>query len=101
MSLNRAEQGLFDYVLGHAEERQHWQTKVRDVMRGGPTIAVDREAAAVLADELWHYYLERAETVREFREARGSKEVQRISMRNLAEHLLRMWGPAKPAREKG
>jgi hypothetical protein len=57
MSLNQSEQMVFDYVQGHAEERQHWQEKVRQIVR----VARDPHAAASSVEaELWRYYRERA-----------------------------------------
>jgi hypothetical protein len=84
MSLNKSEQRLFDYVQRHAEERHYWETKVREAAaRLEPA-----EASVALDAELWRYLEERASVVREFGEYRGAK---RVSLRNLAEHLLRLW----------
>ncbi len=97
MSLNRAEQVLFDYVEKHAEERQFWTAKVRDHMARSRD---DFATAASLALELRRYWDERARV--------GALPGERVgadrnppalaSFRNLAEHLMRLWGPARPRR---
>ncbi len=97
MSLNRSEQRVFDYLQGHAEERHYWLGKVQ-------TIAADsadpHAAAHRLEGELWRYYQERSAVVPVFKDAARHEGLQRTSMKNLAEHLLRLWvapRPKKPA----
>ncbi len=88
MSLNRTEQRVFDYILGHAEERQYWQNKVQSIAAA----LVDPHAAAHrLESELWNYYKERSAVVPDFRDAVGREGLGRTSMKNLAEHLQRLW----------
>ena len=94
MSLNRIEQMLFDYLQRHAEERHFWQAKVRELMQKTES---DFVAAADLADELWIYYNERCRVVPLFHEVSSREGLRRISLRNLAEHLMRVWGPIRPA----
>ncbi|MEY3774631.1 MAG: hypothetical protein RLZZ129_1411 [Verrucomicrobiota bacterium] len=96
MSLNRAEQMIFDYLRQHPDERQHWETKVRAAAKSAPD---DQVAAAGLQGELWRYYLERSEVVAAFREAVQREGRQRTSMRNLAEYLIRLWTPPRPKRK--
>lgn len=92
MSLNRNEQRVFDYIQSHAEERQYWLGKVQNFDAAIPDPHV---AATKLETELWRYYQERSEVVREFREVAQREGLQRTSMRNLAEYLLRLWSPPK------
>ena len=94
MSLNRVEQMLFDYLQGHAEERHFWQAKVHELMQKTEN---DFAAATALADGLWTYYEERCRVVPLFHEASAREGLRRISLRNLAEHLMRIWGPIRPA----
>lgn len=93
MSLNRNEQMVCDYVEKHPEERQFWQGKVRFFAAES-----GEGAAAVLALELWHYFVERSRVVEPFRSQVQREGLQRTSMRNLADYWLRLWGPPKPKR---
>ncbi len=97
MSLNRSEQRVFDYLQGHAEERHYWLGKVQTIAAA----AEDPHAAAIRLDaDLWRYYEERSAVVPVFKEAARHEGLKRISMKNLAEHLLRLWvapRPKKPA----
>lgn len=93
MSLNRCEQTLYDYVKGHAEERQHWQHKVRAILADlveAPR-AVDR-----IDSELWRYYEERSAVVPSFGGTERVGGLRRTSMKNLAELLIRLWTEPKP-----
>ena len=92
MSLNRAEQMVFDYVQQHLDEKRHWQDKVKAISAR----AVDPHAAAMaLEEELWQYYEERSAVASPFREIAQREGLRRISLRNLAEYLLRVWAPVK------
>ena len=92
MSLNRAEQRVFDYVQQHPDEKRHWHDKVSVISAR----ATDPHAAAVaLEEELWRYYEERSAVASPFREIAQREGLRRISLRNLAEHLLRLWAPVK------
>jgi hypothetical protein len=96
MSLNRSEQRVFDYFQSQVDERHFWKSKVQKIAR---EVADDRNAAArLLENDLWRYYLERSEVAAPFREAARIEGLQRTSMKNLAELLLRLWvePPAKP-----
>lgn len=97
MSLNRSEQRIFDYFQSQVDERHFWIGKVQKTLRQVGNSS--EEAARVLEAELWRYYLERSEAVRTFREAARAEGLQRTSMRNLAELLLRLWVEPK-AKEK-
>lgn len=88
MSLNRSEQLVFDYLQTHPEERQHWREKVLAVARQE---ADPHVAASSLERELWRYHQERSQVTPAFRAEAPLGTVQRLSMRNLAEYLLRLW----------
>ena len=96
VSLNRNEQHLFDYVGKHPEERQYWLHKVRANAAGCTN---DQEAAAVLEGELWSYFVERSQVVPILVEIAKREGLRRTSMRNLAEHLLRLWAPPRAKRQ--
>ena len=98
MSLNRSEQRLFDYVQRHAEERHHWTAKVQKLAAAEPDPHV---AARSLEGELWRYYEERSTHVPALRDAARLEGQQRTSMKNLAEHLLRLWVAPKPKKPAG
>ena len=89
MSLNRYEQTLFSYWEKQSDERRHWQTKVAEMTRG---LEIPVEAARTLERELWDHLLERAPHVPALR-ALGISAAQRVSLLNLAEYIVRLWGP--------
>jgi hypothetical protein len=93
VSLNRIEQTLFDYIKRHPEERQYIQDKVRAISTGSSAA----EAAVARIDlELWRYYEERSSVVPVLRDAVRAFGIQRTSMKNLAEYLVRIWTDPKP-----
>ncbi|HEX2861696.1 MAG TPA: hypothetical protein VHN79_08650 [Lacunisphaera sp.] len=97
MSLNRYEQVLFDYWDRNADERRHWQGKVVDLTRATVS-SIDQ--ARTLERELWDYLVERSHHVASLRDLR-LEGVRRVSLLNLAEHIIRLWGPPpkpRPAR---
>lgn len=97
MSLNRCEQRVFEYWERHRDERQFWQEKVRAAAKMTPD---PHGVATQLEGDLWRYYLERSGVVKEFRDAAAHEGLQRTSMKNLAELLIRLWTeprPKKPA----
>jgi hypothetical protein len=93
MSLNKSEQILFDYVQGKREERQYWQDKVRAIAKESLEIP---DAVSRLDTELWRYYLERSEVAPVFMAAVKAHGNRRTSMKNLAEHLIRLWTEPRP-----
>ena len=98
MSLNRSEQRIFDYLQSQADERQFWLTKVQKTSRElGDN---SDKAVRVLEADLWSYYVERSAVARPFREAVQFEGLQRTSMKNLAELLLRLWVEPKPKPKK-
>ena len=97
MSLNRYEQTLYDYVKSHPDERQYWQNKVRALL--AESVDASRGISRLDA-ELWRYYGERSAIVTAFGVAERGAPSGRISMKNLAELLVRLWTEprnAKPA----
>src|SRR3954470_8257446 len=99
MSLNRYEQALFDYWENAVDERRHWQNKVVELTRGPAGSAGDM--ARSLERELWDHLLERTPHVPALRNL-NPQGLSRVSMLNLAEHVIRLWGPApKPKRPAG
>jgi hypothetical protein len=93
MSLNRVEHLVYEYVMDHGEERQHWTTKVRGFVTGCQGVA---DATARLDSELWRYYLERSSVAAAFREDARTYGTKRVSMKNLAELLIRLWTEPRP-----
>lgn len=93
MSLNRSEQMVFDYVQSHPEERHYWLGKVQ---KTAATTADEHAAAVRLEQELWRYFEERSQVAEPFRSLTRREGLRRTSMRNLAEHLLRLWVAPRP-----
>jgi len=97
MSLNRSEQMVLDYLQSHSEERHYWLEKVR---RTSASSVDEHEAAIALEREFWSYFAERSAVAEPFKSTARREGIQRMSMRNLAEYLLRLWAPRpkkKPA----
>jgi len=96
VSLNPNEQQIWDYIQKFPEERQHWINKVQRLCSsaGNPSSAI-----ANVESELWHYYVERANVVPLFREQVKREGLQRTSMRNLAEYLVRIWTEPVPKKK--
>jgi hypothetical protein len=90
MSLNRYEQAVYDYWETHPEEKRHWHTKVCEAARG--ETAEPGHAARELERELWAYLVERTQHVPQFRDL-NTGGLRRISLLNLADYLMRLWGP--------
>lgn len=93
MSLNRFEQVVFDYLKGHADERQYWQDKVRHIVLDSDGLP---KAVSRLDGEFWRYFEERSNVVTAFSEMRQTPGLRRVSMTNLAELLVRLWSDPKP-----
>lgn len=91
MSLNRTEAQLFDYLQRHPEERQFILYKVRECAKA-PS---NDQAANLLTDELSQYYKERCQVVGDFSSAPLLAGAAKLSLRNLSEYLLRVWGPVR------
>ena len=98
MSLNRYEQTLFTYWQNQPDERRHWQAKVVELTR---VSAPPGEAARTLERELWEHFVERSPHVPSLREL-SVGGLRRVSLLNLAEHIIRLWGPPpKPRKVAG
>jgi hypothetical protein len=95
MSLNRYEQAVFDYWERQPDERRHWQAKIIEFTRG---TGLQGEIARVLERELWDYFAERSQHVAGLREIHTGG-LRRVSMLNLAEHVIRLWGPPPKPRK--
>lgn len=96
MSLNPSEQMIFDYVQRHPDERHYWVEKVRKTSAA----AIDDHAAATaLEPDLWRYFQERSAVASPFKESAQRHGLQRVSMKNLAEHLLRLWLAPRPKKQ--
>jgi len=99
MSLNRYEQAVFDYWDRAIDERRHWQSKVVEMTRS--PAQPPGELARTLERELWDHLAERTPHVPALR-ALSPGGLSRVSMLNLAEYLIRLWGPPpKPRRAPG
>lgn len=97
MSLNRYEQTIFEYWDKQPDERRHWQTKVVESTRGGAPAGLARE----LERDLWAYLVERTPHVPSLRNL-SPATVPRVSLLNLSEHIIRLWGPLpKPRKPAG
>ncbi len=97
MSLNRSEQRIFDYLSAQPDERQFWVGKVQKI---AGTEVDDFAAALRLEPELWSYYVERSSVVPKLREVAAREGLKRTSMRNLAEHLIRLWSVPRPKKRR-
>ena len=94
MSLNRYEQAIFNYWEKQPDERRHWVAKVTEMTRAQSAA----EAARPLERELWDYLVERREHVPQLRDP-GQQALPRVSLLNLAEYMLRLWGPPPKPRK--
>lgn len=95
MSLNRYEQALFSYWEKQPDERRHWQAKVLEMTR---VAAEPGEVARALERELWDHFVERSAHAPALREFAG---LRRVSLLNLAEYLIRLWGPLPKPKKPG
>jgi len=98
MSLNRYEQVLFDYWEKQPDEKRHWQDKVLALTRA--TEGTAGLLARQLERELWAHLVERSQHVPALRNLRLDS-VHRVSLLNLAEHVIRLWGPPRKPRRAG
>jgi len=96
MSLNRCEQALFAYWDKHPEERRHWQARVG---KAAPMTSQAGERARTLERELWEHFVERSAHVPTLGDLREGG-LRRVSLLNLAEHIIRLWGPPPPPRHQ-
>ena len=90
MSLNRYELAVFAYWEKQPDERRYWQAKV--IAAAGGVAGQPGATARGLERELWEYFIERTPHVPHFRDLQPGG-LRRVSMLNLAEQVLRLWGP--------
>lgn len=96
VSLNRSEQQIFDYIETNRDERQFWEYKVRDFAAKFTDLS---EAGTHLDGELWRYYVERAGVVPALKRVVEREGLRRVSMRNLADYLIRLWVEPRPKKK--
>ncbi|MFL3657805.1 MAG: hypothetical protein ACJ07L_07105 [Opitutales bacterium] len=99
MSFNRYEQLLYDYIDRNDEEKRFWEGRVVEIGRQGGRL---EGLVLGLNNQLWDYFEERARFDPVLRDLRFHDGEPKISMLNLSEYLLRMWGrlPKKKARRR-
>ena len=87
---------MFNYWQTQPDELSHWKTKVETVAKAslGPG-----EAARGLERDLWDYFVERSQHVPMFRDLNAAGTIRRVSLLNLAEYVLRLWGPPPKSRK--
>lgn len=95
MSLNRYEQTMFSYWQNEPDELNHWKSKV---IHAAKTTGAPGEVSRALERELWDYFVERSQHVPLFRDL-STGGLRRVSMQNLAEYVLRLWGPPPKSRK--
>jgi len=92
MALNQTEQRLFDYIQKNLDERHFWEQKVRALAAAH---ADDFAAGAAIDAEIRAYVVERVRVVKSLSDMPAG-----VSMRNLAEYLVRVWAPPRPKKER-
>ncbi|HVW21149.1 MAG TPA: hypothetical protein VHC86_08015 [Opitutaceae bacterium] len=97
MSLNPYEQRVFDYLRAQPDEGRFWQEKIRKAALA----AADQSGLTTrLERDLWGYFEERSQVLPAWREAARREGLRRVSMRNLAELLVRLWTEPRPKRRR-
>tara|TARA_B110000037_G_C17047051_1_gene476113 strand:- start:347 stop:646 length:300 start_codon:yes stop_codon:yes gene_type:complete len=97
MSLNRYEQILFDYLENRPDEKRFWKAQVIEVSRQN----IRHQAMANdLSGRFWEYFEERSRYESPFREVAVREGLERISMLNLSEYLLRVWADLPVKKKK-
>ncbi len=86
---------MFNYWQTQPDELQFWKTKV---MAASRIIAAPGETARDLERDLWDYFTERSQHVTVFKNLNVGG-VCRVSLLNLAEYVLRLWGPPPKPRK--
>ena len=90
MSLNRYESMLLSYLENHLDEKDFWRSRVIETANR----KVSREQSARdLSAMFWEYFEERSRHESPFREVATREGLERISMLNLSEYLMRLWAP--------
>ena len=80
---------MFNYWHKQPDELSHWKDKV---IQAAKTTGAPGEVARALERELWEYFAERSQHIPLFRDL-SAGELRRVSLLNLAEYVLRLWGP--------
>src|SRR5258708_37086948 len=96
MSLNQCEQMVDDYWQRQPDELRVWQSKVRSLAGNR---APDPSLVMALNADLWAYVEERSAVASPFKEWAAHNGLRKTSMLNLAEYLLRIWLPPRPAKK--
>jgi hypothetical protein len=92
VSLNRCEEAFLHYLRSHPDEQRFWHTRVlAAASEDGPA----DERTAELERALRAYAAERTRSDAAAGATLGSGQV---SLRNLAEYLLRTWPPPRPVK---
>jgi hypothetical protein len=94
VSLNRCEEALLRYVSDRPDEKRFWAARVLEIDRAGGALEA---RVAGLDRQLRDYAAERGRADAALLETFGGG---RVSMRNLAEHLLHLWTPPKPQQKR-
>lgn len=89
MSLNRDEDLLLRYLHDHPDEERFWRARVLEIDRAATELPA---RTASLERELRAYAAERSRAEASLQRAFGTGPV---SVRNLAEHLFRVWAPPR------
>jgi hypothetical protein len=92
MALNQTEERLYDYVRKNPEERHFWEHKIRTVAAAHTD---DLAAAAEIDMLLRAYAVERVQVVKQLSDMPAG-----MSMRGLAEYLIRVWTIPRPKKKK-
>ena len=88
---------LLGYLENHPEEKRYWEGRVREVALR----KMSRDQAARELDSMfWDYFEERSRYQSPFREVATHENMQKISMLNLSEYLLRLWAPPSRAKKR-
>lgn len=95
MSLNRCEDAFLAYLHAHPDERRFWTERVLALDRDGGAF---ESRVATLEGELRAYAAERGAADARLHEDLGAG---RVRLRNLAEHVLRLWTSPKPPARNG
>jgi hypothetical protein len=88
---------VYDYLQAQPDELRFWRDKVAALARRESD---EHAAATALARDLWDYFEERSAVAAPFKDQAAREGIHRISMRNLAELLLRLWVEPRPKPRK-
>ena len=86
---------MFNYWQSQPDELNHWKNKI--VLAAKASLGPGQVARSLERD-LWDYFVERSQHVPVFRDLNAGS-VRRVSLLNLAEYVLRLWGPPPKIRK--